>query len=205
MKNSRWLAGVALLFMCAPITARAQATETSAAPPVEHAKKEPPASAPLKLEVVLSDYDGTKKVSSLPYTIPLVANGNKLGDPFSRVRIGVRVPVATNAKSGENSLQYTDVGTSIDARAATTDDGRYEVLLMVDRTSLYVPTHEDGKLVGKDWSEGEAPPGNQPLIRQYRGAVDLFLREGQATEAALATDPLTGHVLKVEVTVSVVK
>lgn len=203
MKNSRWLASVALLAVCSPIVVRAQAT----APPAsaENSKKQTLAGVPLKLEVVLADYDGTKKVSSLPYTIPLVANGNKLGDPYSRVRIGVRVPVGTTTKSGENSLQYTDVGTSIDARAATTDDGRYEVLLMVDRTSLYVPSHEDGKLVGKDWSEGEAPPGNEPLLRQYRGSVDLFLHEGQATEAAVATDPLTGHVLKVEVTLNVVK
>jgi hypothetical protein len=201
MKISRWLVGVVLVGMCVPVAVRAQATATSA----ENAKKAERVAVPLKLEIVLSEYDGTKKVSSLPYTIPVVANGSKLGDPYSRVRIGVRVPVEASTKSGESSFQYIDVGTSIDARAASTDDDRYEVLLTVDRSSLYIASHEDGKLVEKEWSEGEAPPGGQPLIRQYRGAADLYLREGQATEVAVATDPLSGHVLKVEVTVNVVK
>jgi len=33
----------------------------------------------------------------------------------------------------------------------------------------------------------------------------LSVREGQPTDATVATDPLTGHVLKVEVTLSLVK
>jgi hypothetical protein len=35
--------------------------------------------------------------------------------------------------------------------------------------------------------------------------VGMILREGQSTEGTVATDPLTGHVFKVEVTLNVVK
>jgi hypothetical protein len=78
--------------------------------------------------------------------------------------------------------------------------------LTVDRSSLYVAAREQGgSIVGKEWSAGDAPPGNPPMVRQYRGGLGLFVREGQATEATVATDPVTGHVLKVEVTLSVVK
>jgi hypothetical protein len=206
MKNSRWLVGVILLVLSGPAGAGAQAT----APPgvAESTQKEMTASTPVKLEVALSDYDGVKKVSSLAYTVPLVVSGSKPSGPYAELRIGIRVPVpVTAAKTGESSLQYIDVGTNIDARAAQTDDGRYQLDLRVDRSSLYVAGRErDGQIVGKEWSAGEAPPGDQqPMVRQYRGGVVLSVREGQTTEATVATDPLTGHILKVEVTLTVVK
>lgn len=203
MKNSPWLIGAAFLVLLAPLAVHAQAVAGSPSP--ENAK--PETSTPVKLQVVLSDYDGTVKVSSLAYTVPLIVIGGKPSGPFSSLRIGVRVPVTTtSAKTGESALQYFDVGTNIDARAAHTDDGRYQLDLTVERSALYVAAREqDGKIVGREWSAGEAPPGNQPMVRQYRGGVGLFLREGQPSEATVATDPLTGRVLKMEVTLTVVK
>jgi hypothetical protein len=35
--------------------------------------------------------------------------------------------------------------------------------------------------------------------------VDLLIRDGQTVEAMTATDPVSGHVWKVEVTLNVVK
>jgi hypothetical protein len=202
MKNSPWRIGAAFLVLLAPLAVHAQGVPGSPSP--ENAKTE--TSTPVKLQVVLSDYDGTVKVSSLAYTVPLIVSGGKPSGPFSSLRIGVRVPVTTSTKTGESALQYVDVGTNIDARAAHTDDGRYQLDLTVERSALYVAAREqDGKIVGREWSAGEAPPGNQPIVRQYRGGVGLFLREGQPTEATVATDPLTGRVLKVEVTLTVVK
>jgi hypothetical protein len=43
------------------------------------------------------------------------------------------------------------------------------------------------------------------MVRQYCGSIGLFVHAGQATEASVATDPLTGHVLKVELTLTEVK
>jgi hypothetical protein len=207
MRNSRWrwLMGVALLVMCVPAAVSAQSTTTSGAS--QSAQKEAAAPTPVKLEIVLSEYDGAKKIGSLTYTVPVIANGDRPSGAFASLRVGVRVPVTvSDEKKGENALQYIDVGTNIDARVAHADDGRYQLDMTVDRSSLYVATREQGgSIVGKEWSAGDAPPGNPPMVRQYRGGLGLFVREGQATEATVATDPVTGHVLKVEVTLSVVK
>jgi hypothetical protein len=203
MKISRWLVTYGMLALAVPLVARAQATATPEAS--ESAKKEP-AATPVRLQVVVSEYDGAKKVSSLPYSIPfVVVSSGKVGGPYASMRIGVRVPVTLAAKTSETAVQYLDIGTSIDVRAARADDGRFWVDLTVDRSSLYVAAQADGKPIGKEWSDGDPPPGNQPQIRQYRGVGGLFVREGKAEEATVTTDPLTGHVLKVEVTLNVLK
>jgi hypothetical protein len=203
MKISRMLVTCALFFICATPLVYGQGTKASDAP--ENATAEP--STPVKLQVVLSEYDGTKKIANLVYTIPLLVPGLKPGGAYSTLRIGVKVPVTTaESKTGDTQIQYIDVGTNIDARVAHADGGKYQADLKVDRSSLYVTARDqDGKTVGKEWSDGEAPPTTQPFVRQYRGDVAMLLREGQPSEGTVATDPLTGHVFKVEVTLSVVK
>jgi hypothetical protein len=205
MRVSNWLgACVALLLFAAP-AAKAQdkpATETRA----------PEALVAAKLQIVLAEYDGTKKISSMPYSIPLVLQGTAL---TSSVRMGVRVPVnTTTSKAGESSLTYVDVGTNIDVsdidyrmNHVLATPGRFSVELRIDRSSLYVPSRDkDGHIDGgKDWTAGEPPPGNEPMIRQFRGNVTLLLRDGQESEATVATDPLTGRVLKVGATLNVLK
>ena len=45
----------------------------------------------------------------------------------------------------------------------------------------------------------------QPVVRQFKSELDLKIREGQVLESTMATDPVSGKVLKVEVSISVVK
>jgi len=178
-------------------------------PPVEKTAAETPTAetiVPVKLEVVLTELEGATKVSSLPYTIPLTISPKFSGRMYS-LRMGVRVPVTTtSSKTGENSMTYVDVGTNIDSSANRTADGRYAVDLRIERSSLYVAFKDkEDNFHGKEWTAGEPPPGNSPMIRQFRGDVALVLRDGQQTEATVATDPLTGRVLKVEVLLTVLK
>jgi hypothetical protein len=202
MRISRMLVACALFFLCAPLLVCAQGTKGPDA--AENATAE--SSTPVKLQIILSESDGTKKIANLSYSMPLIVMGKPSG-AYSTLRIGVKVPVTTrDSKTGDTQIQYIDVGTSIDARVAHADDGNYQVDLKVDRSSLYVSSRDkEGKIAGKEWSDGEAPPSTQPLVRQYRGDVGMFLREGQPSEGTVATDPLTGHVFKVEVTLSVAK
>jgi hypothetical protein len=202
MKSSRSLATCAFLIVCAPLLVCAQGTKPSEAP--ENATAEP--STPVKLQVVLSEYDGTKKITNLPYTMPLIV-ADKPSGAYSTLRIGVKVPVTTGeSKTGDTQIQYIDVGTSIDARVSRADGGKYQVDLKVDRSSLYVTSRgQDGKVAEREWSGGDAPPTTEPIVRQSRGDVGMFLREGQPAEGTVATDPLTGHVFKAEVTLNVVK
>jgi hypothetical protein len=199
MKGSLWLAACLALLLVAPPGVRAQekpAAETGA----------PETIVAVKLQVVLTEFEGANKISSLPYTIPLTLTNKFSGQMYS-LRMGVRVPVSTtSSKTGDNSINYIDVGTNIDSRANRAPDGRYSVDLRIERSSLYVAFRDkENNFQGKEWTAGEPPPGNSPMIRQFRGDVALLLRDGQQSEATVATDPLTGRVLKVEVLLTVLK
>jgi hypothetical protein len=208
MRVPNWLGACAALLLFAAPAAKAQdkpATETPAPEVIEQ---------PAKLQIVLTEYDGTKKISSMPYSIPFILSRAAL---TSSLRMGVRVPVnSIISKTGEASFQYIDVGTNIDVSNIDyrinqshllSTPGRFSVQLKIDRSSLYVPSRDkDGHIDGgKDWTAGEPPPGDEPMIRQFRGDVTLLLRDGQEAEATVATDPLTGRVLKVEATLTVLK
>jgi hypothetical protein len=205
MRVSDWLGVCAAFLLFSVPAAKAQdkpAAETNA----------PEVMVPAKLQIVLTEYDGNKKISSMPYSIPFILARTPL---TSSLRLGVRVPVnTTTSKTGENSLQYVDVGTNIDVsdidyrlNHVQATPGRFTVDIKIDRSSLYVPSRDkDGHIDGgKDWTAGEPPPGNEPMIRQFRGDVTLRLRDGQESEATVATDPLTGRVLKVDVVLNILK
>jgi len=208
MRVSIWLgACAALLLFSAPATKAQDKPATE--PPAPEAIEQP-----AKLQIVLTEYDGTKKISSMPYSIPFILSRAAL---TSSLRMGVRVPVnSTTSKTGESSLTYVDVGTNIDVSNIDyrmnqshilSTPGRFSVQLKIDRSSLYVPSRDkDGHIDGgKDWTAGDPPPGNEPMIRQFRGDVTLLLRDGQEAEATVATDPLTGRVLKVEAVLNILK
>ena len=207
MRISDWLGACGALLLFVAPAAKAQdkpATQTAS----------PEVIVPAKLQIVLTEYDGTKKVSSMPYSIPFVLSLSPL---TSSLRMGVRVPVnSIISKTGEASFQYVDVGTNIDVsdidyrmnqNHVFGTPGRFSVDIKIDRSSLYVPSRDkDGHIDGgKDWTAGEPPPGDEPMIRQFRGDVTVLLRDGQEAEATVATDPLTGRVLKVEATLTVLK
>ena len=204
MRVSDWLGACAALLLFAVPAAKAQDKTAETPGPV--------AIVPAKIQIVLTEYDGTKKISSMPYSIPLVLQGTAL---TSSLRTGVRVPVNTIiSKTGEASFQYIDVGTNIDVsdiayrmNHVLPTPGRFSVEIKIDRSSVYVPSRDkDGHIDGgKDWTAGEPPPGDEPMIRQFRGDMTLLLRDGQEAEATVATDPLTGRVLKVEAVLTVLK
>src|SRR5277367_1879988 len=79
-------------------------------------KAETPAQkpTPLKVQVLWTEYDGDKKVKSLPYIFSVDA-GSKRDYQFSKLRVGSKIPVYTGKDSG---MQYIDVGTNIDCRAS---------------------------------------------------------------------------------------
>ena len=153
---------------------------------------------PLKVTVIFSEYDGEKKVSSLPYALFLKADENSRF--VGRVRMGVRVPIWTGGK--DSAIQYQDVGSNLDCSAQAAEDGKYMLDLSLERSSIYPGS--SGKDEYSAASKPEEQP-RQPLVRQFRANLALMLRDGQTAQNAIATDPLNGHVVKVEVTLNVVK
>ena len=158
---------------------------------------------PLKIDVVFSEYEGEKKVASLPYTVAVNANEREQAGIFAQstnLRMGVNVPIGTD-KEGKVDYQY--VGSSVDCWAGTTDDGRYRVHLSANRSSLYFPSSEaEKKSVGY---EGSLNAMAQPMIRRFDANFNLLMRDGQTIENTVATDPINGRVWKIAVTLHVAR
>jgi hypothetical protein len=152
---------------------------------------------PLKVTVTFSEYDGDKKVSSLPYALFLKADESSRF--VGRVRMGVRVPIWIGGK--DSAIQYQDIGSNLDCSAQAAEDGKYMLDLSLERSSIYPGSS------GKEEYPAASKPDeqHQPLVRNFRANLALMLHDGQTTQNTIATDPLNGHTVKVEVTLNVVK
>jgi hypothetical protein len=153
---------------------------------------------PLRVQVVFSEFEGEKKIGNLPYTF--LVNADDRGSPAA-VRMGLRVPIETSSNTGVKQFQYQDVGTNIDGRAARAEDGRFFLSLSVERSSVYLPGTA-GKPAAVGGSEISSA---QPIVQQFRTQVNLLIRDGQTIQSTVATDPVTGHVTKVDVTLNAIK
>lgn len=163
-----------------------------------------PPKIPLKIQIVLTEFDGTQKISSLPYTMYTLAV-----DPHDHsrehLRLGVHLPVATASNaSGGVPTQYTyiEVGTNIDCAAIALEDGQFSLDFTVEQSSASTLA-TGGK--STDWKPGDPNPGPQPITRLFRNEFALLMRDGQTMEGSSAVDPVTGHVLKINVTLNVLR
>lgn len=153
---------------------------------------------PVKVAVTFVEYEGDKKVKSLPYTLVVVADEKP--PRGAQLKMGSRVPVYTGK---ENGMQYLDVGSNIACHAYHAKDNKYDLQLDLDRSwvegDVSVPVDRG---VSSPSSSGQFP---EPIVRQFRSYLSLTLRDGQTVESAFATDPLSGKVFKVEVGLTVLK
>jgi len=154
---------------------------------------------PLSLGVVFSEYEDSKKISSLPYNIAVNANEPR----ETHLRMGLRVPIATAMSFGGNGnaqntqYQYEDVGTDIDCSAAAVGDGRFSVAVSVNRSSLYKP--------GAKEMAGDVTLSREPIFSRFSSNLRLLMHDGETIQSTMATDPVSGRVLKVDVTLHIVK
>jgi hypothetical protein len=156
---------------------------------------------PVRVQIVISRYEGDKKISSLPYTISVNAN-DRVPASVSTLRMGRQVPIVSYRTPPADSkdaplptIQYRDVGTNIDCAASTQDDGRFRVTITLDDSSVLAdePVAQQGLANGR------------PSFRSFRISEALLLKDGQSTQLTTATDKLNGEVVKVDVTLTVVK
>ncbi len=166
---------------------------------------QPPAPSPpaprdrqsLKVQVVLSRYQGEKRISSLPYAMTVTTNAS----PAS-VRMGAQLPIAMTVQGGVSSTpvpviesyNYREVGTSIDCSASALDGGRYAVRVTIEDSSVY-----------PDDSVGGAAKTGHPSFRTFKSDQTIVLADGQSAQYTTATDKVTGEVVKVDVTLTVLK
>ena len=153
---------------------------------------------PLDIEVVISRYQGDKRINSVPYQLAVNAEGGE-----SKLRMGSDVPVyssgfaAAATKEQPNpprSYNYRSIGTTITSSARSAPENRFEVSLYVEDSSVYT---------GSD----KAVPGSEgmPVFRNFNSTNTLLLRDGQTRQYTAAVDRVSGEVVKVEVTLRIVK
>lgn len=109
--------------------------------------------------------------------------------------MGIQVPVPTTTKEGSSSVSYRNIGTNIDCEGRIMDDGRFRLTFGIEQSSITPETP-------KSFVSG-IPIGQ--LIRSFTTNFVLALRDGQSAQNTTATDPLNGEVLKVDVTMNVIK
>ncbi len=174
--------------------------------PLRAQDKQPPTAeqnkiTPLKVVVVVTELDGAKKVSSLPYTF--YVNSDDRGNPrTAQVRVGLRVPIAQSSASNgvATAFQYMDIGTNIDCSASSVTDGRFRLALSVERS--YLTAAESNKALS---GEGVMISSGNPIIQHFSSSYSLLIHDGQTIEATSTTDPISGRVLQISVSANVVK
>jgi hypothetical protein len=153
---------------------------------------------PLKVTVVISRFQGDKKTSSMPYVLGVTANSDS-----TTLRMGVQVPIVSRSqKSGVgvvpmSAFSYRDVGTNIDCWAQTAPSGLYNLKFVVEDSSVHLSS---GEKPGSPAVSDEIPS-----FRTFKVSFNALMREGQTTQYTSATDPVTGEVMKVDVTLNTMK
>ncbi len=175
---------------------RAQEKEKSADAAKPAAAEKP--ITPLRVQVVFTEFDGDKKIGSLPYSF--LVNADDRGAPAA-VRMTFHVPVETSNSAGSKHVGQYPLTTNMDGRAEKADDGRFLLRLNVEKDSIYLAgaNQKPSSLGGNEVSS------NEPIQQDFRTQVNLLIRDGQTIQSTVATDPVTGHVMKVDVTLNVIK
>ena len=152
-----------------------------------------PSVVPLKLNIVVSRYLGEKKTSSLPYTMSLNTDNNR-----QSLRMGAQVPLTTAGGGPDKTatqFTYRDVGLSIDASAATLESGLYRLMITVG----------DSTIVPSSQLQGAPSYAAAPIFRNFSTSNSVVLKDGQSTQLSTAADPLSGEIMRVDVTLNVAK
>ena len=159
---------------------------------------------PLKVQVTLSRYLNDKKISSTPYMLGVLSGGKQ-----TSLRMGIQVPVTTTvfgaAKEGgfanmpQSSYTYRDVGTNIDCQATDAGSGQYSLNITVSDSSIQLDTP------GGSAKEKPQIRSDVPAFRSFNATFAMLLRDGQTMQYASATDPMSGEVMRIDVSLSLAK
>jgi hypothetical protein len=173
------------------VSARAQAAQVVPVN-VQRSTQEDRASVqtPLKLTVVITRHQGERELIRLPYELTVYP-----GERTSlTMQLEVPVPTSTTGPAGEvTSYQYRRAGTSITAGATALEGGRFQVQLTVDESRVLEPSVAAG---------GKPSLGR---FSSFQSSTPLLLQDGQTQQYTAATDPVSGEVARISVTLNVIK
>jgi len=148
------------------------------------------ATVPMKLTVTISRFEGEKKTASLPFVLWVNTGGQ------SSIQMGSDVPIPQSyTKDGvpSQSFSYRPVGTNINCHSATAlADGLYRVSITVEDSQVFRMPASGAAQIG-------------PGFQNFKASNSPILRDGQTVQFAVGTDKTSGEVIKLDVTLNVVK
>jgi hypothetical protein len=139
-----------------------------------------------RLEFTLSELDDLgKKINSRTYSLVTMTTRS------SKIRVGGRVPVATNPESNlpQMQFQYLDIGMNIDCFVEEQDG--FVILNSQVEASSAAPQRDEKT--------------HQPVIRQLRSDIRTVLAPGKPTVVASMDDPTSKERFQLDVTATKVK
>jgi hypothetical protein len=161
----------------------------------------PPAvasSVTLKVTVVISRFDNDKKTGSLPFVLMVVPGPTRGPDGYdgdaTSLQMGSEVPVATVVGPAA-TFTYRSIGTNINASAKKIDEARYNLNLNVTDSQIMSDSPQ-GASVGRS---------STPSFQSFKSNNRMILRDGQTVQFTAATDKASGEVVKLDVTMNVIK
>lgn len=155
----------------------------------------PPAPNPgvvLKVTVNISRWEGDKKVGNSPYVLMVVPSW---GEMAARNNDGQRTSLQMGSEyplppGTDGKINYKGLGTSITAAAHPVENGKYNVYASVQDTQVDRP---------------KPGQGGMPSFQNFRSDNRLVMADGQTIQYTVATDSVTGQIVKLDVTMNVVK
>jgi hypothetical protein len=144
----------------------------------------------LRVQLVINRLEGEKKLGSLPYAFVVTPNmGNQM-----HIRFGVEAPVPSPnfaADAGKpGPVEYRSLGTNIDCfNVRDLGSGRYQFDINLQNSAA---------LPGQDPAKD-----TRPLFRRFETSFTAVLRDGQSMQTIASTNPVTGEVIRIDVTLNV--
>ena len=176
------------------VLAVAMAGSAAAAQDEEKGTKRTREGTPLRVQVTFSRFQGDKKVGSMPYTLAVNSD-----DRPTVVRAGIQVPIMIYQGPDKGAtVMYKDVGNNLDCSAETLGDGRFKLSFTLEQGSVQSTD-------GAPKAASEPAAFHAPVLRTFRTQSNVILRDGQSAQYVAATDPVSGEMVKIDVTLNLVK
>lgn len=156
-----------------------------------------PAPVPLKVTVTISRFEGEKKTASLPFVLWVNTGSER---DMGVIQMGSEVPVPStvftpvagkeSVATPTSSFSYKSLGTNITCYATALGDGLFRLLVNVNDSQVFRQT--SATALG-------------PIFQSFKTTNSPILRDGQTVQFAVATDKTSGEVIKLDVTLNLVK
>lgn len=198
---------IAVPILAAGVLVAGAAVAEDVPPPPAPGPGTPVPSTQLQVQVTIARSEGERTVASTPnsFLIPAYASDTPASrHPRSELKMGVEIPipvttfVPASGGTGPTSFQYRNVGTNIHCRARDVGNGVFEIHLMLEASTVYAGGDVDASY------EAQAR-GGRTMFRTFSVDLRPLLRDGENVETVASTDPVTGEVVKVTVSMKVVK